>query len=325
MGLFAKLPKVIGQLRLLERIQKGRRAFWKCLCECGKTTEIREDSLRARTSLSCGHIKPRKGFTKRKFGRLRPLERSENHGRAYWTCLCTCGNKTTVREDSLIEGNTKSCGCLQTDTPRQKARKQGKKFFYAGKCRRGHDCLRYVADARCIECSRDKNKKWRKEHHVEKQPHPKSIAREKKLKTYYTGVLCSYGHNSDRYTSNGACLKCTVIRRADTREQRRVANKVYRKTHKGIINANTAKRRAVLLQACPTWARKGSVQDQMKRIYETCPLKYDVDHIVPLQNSLVCGLHVPWNLQHLPKRKNYSKNNNFDSYWTNGNEMRIIQ
>lgn len=66
-----------------------------------------------------------------------------------------------------------------------------------------------------------------------------------------------------------------------------------------------------LRQATPPWLTEQQI-DAMREIYRQCPPDYHVDHIVPLKSPLVCGLHVPWNLQHLPAGPNMSKGNR---YW----------
>lgn len=54
-----------------------------------------------------------------KFGRL-IIENVSHHenGRTYWACQCECGVKTVAREDKLVGGRKKSCGCLQAESNR---------------------------------------------------------------------------------------------------------------------------------------------------------------------------------------------------------------
>lgn len=63
-----------------------------------------------------------------------------------------------------------------------------------------------------------------------------------------------------------------------------------------------------LYWATPPWFTE-SMQKEMKEIYETCPEGFNVDHIVPLDSKIVCGLHVPWNLQHMTFKANMTKSN----------------
>lgn len=62
-------------------------------------------------------------------------------------------------------------------------------------------------------------------------------------------------------------------------------------------------RRASKLRATPAWANKSLI----KEIYFNCPDGYEVDHAIPLQGKSVCGLHVEFNLQYLPKLENRRK------------------
>lgn len=56
-----------------------------------------------------------------KFGLLTILKyNGKIKGRSSWYCLCDCGNLVDAREDNLINGNTKSCGCQRGKTSRQK-------------------------------------------------------------------------------------------------------------------------------------------------------------------------------------------------------------
>lgn len=63
--------------------------------------------------------------------------------------------------------------------------------------------------------------------------------------------------------------------------------------------------------ATPPWLNDIQLAE-MKRIYLGAPEGYHVDHIVPLKSPLVCGLHVPWNLQVIPEGENLLKSN---KYW----------
>jgi len=76
-----------------------------------------------------------------------------------------------------------------------------------------------------------------------------------------------------------------------------------------------ARRRAAKLQATPSWLDSEYLW-MISEIYslpslreEMTGIKWEVDHIVPLQGKQVCGLHVPWNLQVITQLENRRKGN----------------
>lgn len=56
------------------------------------------------------------------FGRLTVMEKAgvKNQGKkgskSLWLCKCDCGNEKIVLRNSLVSGNTHSCGCLEKET-----------------------------------------------------------------------------------------------------------------------------------------------------------------------------------------------------------------
>ena len=91
----------------------------------------------------------------------------------------------------------------------------------------------------------------------------------------------------------------------------------YAKRKASSFAATSARRRALKLQATPSWLDQ-SHKSQIESIYSLTRLltnlfniKLEVDHIVPLRGVNCRGLHVPWNLQILTKSDNCSKGNRY--------------
>lgn len=76
-----------------------------------------------------------KDLTGQKFGRLTAVKKDETKKsrKAYWICLCECGNIKSVRSDSLQSGKIRSCGCLKkeqdkTNLQQTEVKKKTRKF-----------------------------------------------------------------------------------------------------------------------------------------------------------------------------------------------------
>lgn len=115
----------------------------------------------------------------------------------------------------------------------------------------------------------------------------------------------------DHYDKNSSIYsQKALVWATENKEKRKLIEKKWRSNNKEHRNFKCSEYRAKKRQAMPAWLTKYD-RDEIKRIYSVVPSGYHVDHIVPIQGENVCGLHVPWNLQYLPKYQNESKGNKF--------------
>lgn len=95
------------------------------------------------------------------------------------------------------------------------------------------------------------------------------------------------------------------------RQQARDRLRAWKKANRGAVNADKMRRIASQRNATPAWADRGAI----RKIYEQSAglrlLGFDVevDHLVPLNSPLVCGLHVEANLRIVPTKVNQQKGN----------------
>lgn len=126
-----------GRLTVIERVpSNSRHARWKCLCDCGNYTEALSHNLKNGSKVSCGcashpgarGISPAnfRDLTGKRFGRLVVIRRESEIGqKVRWLCRCDCGSEKVISAYELTSGNTKSCGCLQSESRHFNARKHG--------------------------------------------------------------------------------------------------------------------------------------------------------------------------------------------------------
>lgn len=105
-----------GKLTVIEKTEKIKNGsiVWKCKCDCGGTICASTRDLNQGRIKSCGCLrKERYNLIGQKFGRLTVLKSESCGSHRTFLCQCECGNKVSVRGDSLKRGKTVSCGCLK--------------------------------------------------------------------------------------------------------------------------------------------------------------------------------------------------------------------
>lgn len=109
-----------------------------------------------------------------------------------------------------------------------------------------------------------------------------------------------------RYENNKEEIKSRSKKWATCNPERRaLISKSYHAKNPCKRVQNESVRRSKIKLATPTWVDVGTLTS----FYNNKPLGLEVDHIVPINNKDVCGLHVPWNLQYLTPSENRRKGN----------------
>lgn len=130
---------------------------------------------------------------------------------------------------------------------------------------------------------------------------------------------CVKQHHIDWYTKN---REKRIIETSEYRKSKPSVNKAaqrkWRSSNLPKDAAKSARRRSFLLKAIPSWSDefdKFFIQEiyalAAKRT-ELLGIDFAVDHIVPLNSEIVCGLHCKDNLQILTASENSRKSNR---YW----------
>lgn len=158
---------------------------------------------------------------------------------------------------------------------------------------------------------------------------------------YFTGKPCKHGHLSERFAKNKNCRECLRIRnRARTkqgywqdygdeayRQYKRDRAKRYAQStnHKqGVARRRYFERKArVATREGVKELRRLRLEAQLLSL--DTGVKHEIDHIIPLIHSQVCGLDVPDNVQILTKRQNRRKAARFNQEKQSKIQMRLIK
>ena len=178
---------------------------------------------------------------------------------------------------------------------RAEAKATGATHYFTGQpCTRGHIALRKTKGS-CVECMKED---WVIDNERRKAL-PKSEAAKAAGKRYYE-------RNREVVIARAAARPASEVRQYKDRHKEK--NPEY---YKALTSVRKRRHRS----ATPKWVTKEQKLEMRKlylsaqRLTKLTGERYVVDHIVPLINPEVCGLHVPWNLRVMTQEENLKKSN----------------
>ena len=184
---------------------------------------------------------------------------------------------------------------MEYPTTRSEAKKTGNTHYFTGQpCVRGHIALRKTKGT-CVECMKED---WAIDNEKRKEK-PKSEAAKAAGRRYYE--------------KNMEMVKARSFARPAEEKRHHKLN--YKQANPELYKALTSVRKRRHRAATPKWITKEEklamrqLYLEAQRLTKMTGERYVVDHIVPLINDSVCGLHVPWNLRVMTQEENLKKSN----------------
>lgn len=151
----------------------------------------------------------------------------------------------------------------------------------------------------CHDCRKIEKKKW-----YQANSETEKVKAKETYKTYYP-------LNKEKISAR------TIEWQKNNKEKYSAKSRRWYENNKEKSFAYSAKYRASKSNACPAWLDENmskeieSFYQKAHKISAETGVAQEVDHIVPLRGEIVCGLHVPWNLQVITQFENRSKRNNW--------------
>ena len=175
--------------------------------------------------------------------------------------------------------------------------------YYTGKpCPNCHVSERYVANWNCVACGR-----LHKESFHKKNPEKKEVYKQR-------NIIDRELHPEKRKTWRDTHTESIKKSHEKFHEKNPTYSADYRKNNPEMRAKHKLKRKLCIKQAMPVWYEKDLINTLYKKrdeLSELWDISLHVDHIIPLQSKLVCGLHCWDNLQLLEAGLNQTKSNKF--------------
>lgn len=107
--------------RLTDEYNSYNDRLYECTCLlCGKKRLVTKQNLIRGQVKNCGNHRAYNDISGQTFGKLHVKyvtdKKSSTKDRSkIWHCKCECGNECDVPYSDLVNGNTKSCGCIHSE------------------------------------------------------------------------------------------------------------------------------------------------------------------------------------------------------------------